>query len=151
VFRDDAGDFEIGSGRVRVGSEDFAFAGAVIDDLGRVAHDANGETVLRQGDALGRPVRIVKAEPPTVPPNGWTLPDDIAAATAEGVAVGQGGEAGTGIGCGSTVVYDPADWPRQGDPASPSSEAILLMLLRQANLNAAGKSNPALPDWGDKG
>ena len=41
---------------------------------------------------------------------------------------------GTGAGCASTVVYDPADWPRRGDPHSPSSSEILLMMRQQANL-----------------
>jgi hypothetical protein len=79
----------------------------------------------------------MKPDPPTEPPNGWIVPDDIAAATSGGA------------GCGSTIVYDPADWPRRGDPRSPTSVEILLILLRQANLNAAGTSNPALPDWGE--
>ena len=87
--------------------------------------------MLARGDAVGHKVRIIQPDPPTEPPNGWIVPDDIAAATSGGA------------GCGSSIVYDPADWPRRGDPRSPTSVEILLLLLRQANLNAAGTSNPA--------
>jgi hypothetical protein len=138
VFRDDAGNFAIGVGRVRIASGDILFANDVVGDLGLIAHSPEGEEVLRRGDAIGKAILIRKADPPTEPPNAWVLPDDIAAAT------------GNGAGCGSTIVYNPAEWPRKGDPRSPSSSAILLTMLRQANLNASGKSDPSRPDWGDK-
>jgi hypothetical protein len=109
-----------------------------VTDLTGIAHSAEGEELLRRGDAIGKPILIKKADPPTQPPNAWIVPDDLTAATANGP------------GCGSTIVYDPADWPRRGDARSPSSEAVLLILLRQANLNATGKSDPSSPDWGDK-
>ena len=48
-------------------------------------------------------------------------------------------------GSAGTIVYDPADWPRPGDPHSPSSPEILLMMLREANLNAGGNGNPSAP------
>ena len=147
VFRDDRG-FAIGVGRITIDPDSMLFVNDVVADLGQLAHSVEGEEVLRQGDAIGRPVRILKADPATEPPNGWAVPDDIAAATAEGVAIA-GASGGTGAGCGSTIVYDPANWPRPGDPRSPTSVAVLLLLLRQANLNAAGNSNPSLPDWGD--
>ena len=83
-------------------------------DLAGVAHLPEGEEVLRRGDAIGKPILIKKAEPPTEPPNAWILPDDLAAAT------------GGGDGCGSTIVYDPAEWPRKGDPRSPSSARDLV-------------------------
>jgi len=155
VFREDDGGFAIGVGRVKIASDDIRFVADVVGDLGRLVYSAEGENVLRRGDAMGHNVRIVKPEPPTEPPNGWILPDDIAAATAPGIAIGSapssGGSTGTGAGCGSTMVYDPADWPRRGDPSSPASTDILLVLLRQANANAAGLSDPSKPDWGDNG
>jgi hypothetical protein len=138
VSRDDAGNFVIGVGRVKIASDDILFVNDVVGDLGLIAHSPEGESVLQRGDAIGKPVLIKKADPPTEPPNAWVLPDDLAAAT------------GNGAGCGSTIVYDPSHWPRGGDPRSPSSEAILLTMLRQANLNAAGKSDPSSPNWGDK-
>jgi hypothetical protein len=138
VSRDEAGNFLVGVGRVKIASEDIIFINSVVLDISQIAHSPEGEEVLRRGDAVGKPVAIKKADPPTEPPNAWVLPDDLAAAT------------GGGAGCGSTIVYDPAQWPRRGDPRSPSSSAILLTMLRQANLNASGKSDPASPDWGDK-
>jgi len=138
VFRDGDGSFAIGGGRVAIAPDDLLFVNDVVGDIGRLAHCREGEEVLAQGDAIGHRVKIIKPDPPTEPPNGWIVPDDIAAATSGGG------------GCGSTIVYDPTDWPRRGDPRSPTSVEVLLRLLRQANLNAAGQSNPALPDWGDK-
>jgi hypothetical protein len=156
VFRDEDGGFAIGRGRITIVADDARFVTAVVADIGRIVHSSGGEAVVRQGDALGQQVRIVKSDPPTEPPNAWITPDDLPAAAAAGIAIGRG-EAdggtgrGTGAGCGSTIAYDPADWPRHGDPHSPSSEAVLLTMLRQANRNAAGKSDPTLPDWGDAG
>jgi hypothetical protein len=112
-----------------------AYVAAVINDLTQIAFSRPGEETLRQGDTLGRRIRITKPDPSTEPPNGWIMPDDLAAAT-------------SGAGCGSTIVYDPADWPRAGDQHSPSSGDILLLMLRQANTNATGKSDPADPTWG---
>ena len=137
VSLDDAGKFSIGVGRLKIASEDILFINDVVGDLGRIANSPEGEEVLRRGDAIGKPILIKKADPPTEPSNAWILPDDLAAAT------------GNGAGCGSTIVYNPAEWPRKGDSRSPSSSAILLTMLRQANLNASGKSDPSSPDWGD--
>jgi len=147
VFRDADGAFAIGVGRVRIHGGDIPFVNDVVADLARLAHDADGQAVLREGDEMGKPVTILQPDPPTEPPNGWVAPDDIAAATAAGVATA-GGPAGSGLGCGSTIVYDPADWPRRGNPRSPTSAEILLLLLRQANRNAQGRSNPAAADRG---
>jgi hypothetical protein len=138
VFRDDDGGFAIGIGRIKIASRDILFANEVVRDLFRIVDLPQGEEVLRRGDAIGKPVLIKKADPPTEPPNAWIVPDDLAAAT------------GNGVGCGSTIVYDPAQWQRLDDPRSPSSDAVLLTMLRQANLNASGKSDPSSPDWGDK-
>jgi hypothetical protein len=151
VFRDGDARFAIGCGRVTIASGDVLFVSRVVADLGRLVHDPAGEAALKDGDALGRRVTIMKPDLATDPPNAWTLPDDLAAACAAGVALGGNGRAarrGSGAGCGSTIVYDPEDWPRPGDPASPSRVAVLLMLLRQANLNARGGSDPAKLDWG---
>lgn len=135
VFYNEDGSYAVGYGRVSVASTDMAYVAAVIGDLTQLAFSRPGEETLRQGDTLGRPVRIAKPDSPTEPPNGWIIPDDLAAAT-------------SGTGCGSTIVYDPADWPRAGDRRSASSSDVLLLMLRQANTNAAGKSDPAEPNWG---
>src|SRR5580700_6324403 len=95
-------------GRVKIASDDVLFVNGVVADLGLIAHSAEGESVLKRGDAIGHPVLIRQANPPTEPSNAWTMPDDLTAATANGP------------GCGSTIVYDPAHWPRRGDPRSPT-------------------------------
>jgi hypothetical protein len=154
VFRDGDGSFAIGVGRIRIAApdgEDMAYVAAVVDDLGRLAHLPAGEEALCRGDAIGHPVLIVKPSPPTEPANAWAIPDDLASATMLEISVRSadgGAVQGTGTGCGSTIVYDPADWPEIGDLALPSRTDILLTMIEQANANAAGKSNPMLPGWG---
>jgi hypothetical protein len=155
VFRDEDGAFAIGRGRITIAAADMRFVTDVVGELGRIVHSSEGEEVIRQGDALGHRLVIVEPDPPTEPPNGWVIPDDLGAATAAGIAIGReeaegGARCGTGTGCGSTIAYDPADWPRSGDPHSPSSEAVLMIMLRQANRNAAGASDPTAPDCGDR-
>jgi hypothetical protein len=154
VFRTAELHFAIGNGRLTIAGDEPAFIDAVTRDIGRLAHAPDGEAVLQRGDALGHPVKITKPDPPTEPPNAWILPDDIAAATSPNasIATPQKGDAapqGTGAGCGSTIVYNPADWPRQGDPDSPTSADVLVIALRQANTNAEGRSNPSAADWGN--
>jgi len=154
VFRNDDGSFAIGAGRVRIAAVDdidMAYVAAVIDDLGRLAHTPAGEEALQRGDALGHPVLIAKPSPPADPANAWAVPDDLAAAIMSGVSVRLADGLtvqGTGTGCGSTIVYDPADWVARDDLASRRRTDILLTMIEQANANAAGKSNPLLPDWG---
>jgi hypothetical protein len=153
VFREDDGSFAIGVGRVAIASQDMEFVADVAADLFRLANTPAGEAALQQGDALGKPVRIEQPDPPTEPANGWAVPDDLAAAAKAGLQLPRvegapAARAGTGTGCGTTIVYDPVDWPRPGDPRSPSSTEVLLVLLRQANLNAQGGSDPGKPDWG---
>jgi hypothetical protein len=150
VFLNDQLVFAIGSGRVTIASNDAVFVDAVTRDIGRLAHRPEGEAALKRGDALGQPVKITKPDPPTEPPNAWIMPDDLAAAispNAPGTARGGVAVQGTGAGCGSTIVYDPADWPREGDPGSPHSIEVLLIALLQANRNAEGRSDPSAPDW----
>ncbi len=154
VFRDGDGSFAIGVGRVRIAvpdGEDMAYVAAVVDDLGHLAHLPAGEEALCRGDAIGYPVLIAKPSPPTEPANAWAIPDDLASAAMREISVRSADGRtiqGSGAGCGSTIVYDPADWPESGDLALPSRTDILLTMIEQANANAAGKSNPLLPDWG---
>jgi hypothetical protein len=152
VTREAEGDFAIGVGRLRIAGDDQGHVEDVVADLHRLALRPAGQKVLEEGDTIGRQVRIERPEPPTEPPNAWVAPEDVAAAAAAGTALGRGPDGsprfGTGAGCGSTIVYDPADWPFPGDSTSPSSVDVLLLLLRQANLNARGASDPGKPDWG---
>lgn len=152
IFRTAQLDFGVGSGRLTIASDDPIFIDAVARDIGQLARRPEGDAALRRGDALGHPVKIVKPEPATEPPNAWITPDDISAASSAnafiGKAEGGGATRGTGGGCGSTIVYDPADWPRPGDPDLPDSVAVLLIGLQQANTNAEGRSDPSASDWG---
>lgn len=122
ISREDDGSFAIGTGRIRIVSDDLQFVDNVVNDIARLAHSPEGREVLSRGDAIGAPVTLIKPDPPTEPPNAWMLP---------------------GAGTASTIVYAPTDWPRPGDPSSPPSPEILLMMLREANLNAASDSNPS--------
>ena len=147
------GELHVGaSGLIRLDPRDAMFAQAVIADLGVIAALADGQRLFARCDALGHVVRIVKPAVPTDPPNAWTVPDDLAAATAVGMPLGRSGETGagrmgTGAGCGSTIAYDPGDWPRQGGVGSPGSADVLLMMLRQAAMNAAGTGDPSRQAW----
>lgn len=132
------------NGRIKVDGSDPHFASATLTDLGEIEDLPDGRDILEQGDAMGHPVIIRKPDVPTEPPNGWTLPDDVQAATAAArptMQLDAQGRVivGTGAGCGSTIVYSPADWPATADPSHPRSCAILLRLLEQANVNAAGR------------
>jgi hypothetical protein len=134
-------------GHIRVDAASVPFAAAVIDDLCRVANSPDGTALIAECDALGRRITIAKPAASIEPPNGTVQPDDRAAATAPGGPTGQAGETGdpvpgTGTGSGSRIFYDPAEWPWQGDPASPSGARVLLALLRQARVNAKGADNP---------
>jgi hypothetical protein len=122
VAREDDGSFAVGAGRVRIVSDDLQYVDNVVNDIARLAHMVEGVEVLNRGDTIGGAVTIARPDPPTEPPNAWMLP---------------------GSGSAGTIVYDPADWPRPGDPHSPSSPEILLTMLREANRNATGSSNPA--------
>jgi hypothetical protein len=132
---------------------------SVVEVLGILAHLPAGDAALRRGDDLNAAVLIVKPAPPTEPANAWTIPDDIVASTMPGITIrlpNGGVMQGTGAGCGSTIAYDPEDWsPADRDdsdrPGPPSRTYVLLTMLDQANANAAGKSNPLLPDWGVPG
>jgi hypothetical protein len=152
VFRNGDANFAIGCGRVTVARSHPSYVAVVVADFDHLVRVPEGEETLKAGDTIGHRIRIRKPELPTDPPNAWAVPDDLPAACAAGVALGRGADGGprfgTGAGCGSTIVYDPADWPRAGDPNSPSSVEVLLRLLRQANLNAGGRSDPSKIDWG---
>ena len=143
------------AGLIRLDPKDAMFAQAVIADLGNIAALAEGRELFARTDALGHVVSIVKPAVPTDPANAWTVPDDLAAATAVGVDLSQPGGVGaiamgTGTGCGSTIAYDPADWPWRGVADSPTSTDVLLTMLRQAVLNASGTSG-SVQSWpGDR-
>jgi len=122
------------AGMIRIDPTEAAFVQAVVSDLGRLAELPEGDHVLGDCDRLGRPVSIERPKVPTDPPNAWIEPVELAVAGA-----------GDGTGCGSRITYNPTDWPRKGDPGLPTGEALLLALLRQANIYAAGAADPTDP------
>ncbi|HZU87945.1 MAG TPA: hypothetical protein VE993_01685 [Stellaceae bacterium] len=143
------------TGHIRIDPGDPLFVDAVIADLGHIADTAEGRTVLEAGAALGRPLVIAKPQAATRPPNAWIVPADLRAATRSGVATGIAGRdgkplLGNGAGCGGTICYDPADWPRPGDAASPTGRHVLLALLRHANVYAAGAYDPTRAAAGEE-
>jgi hypothetical protein len=150
IERNADGMLEIGNGRIRIAPGTVPYFRHVAADLGLVLDAPGGAEAFDRGDALGHTVTIVQPDVPTVPPNGWTLPDDIRAATAAGVPVSQVDAngvmlTGTGTGCGCKIFYDPDDWPLRGDPSSPASHEVLLRLLLHANACAEGTNQPPMP------
>ncbi len=134
-------------GHIQVHAASAHYAACVIDDLCRIANAPEGCALLAECDALGHRIRIVRPETPLEPPNGIVEPENRSAATARGGLTGQEGPdgdpvLGTGAGCGSHIYYDPAEWPWQGDPTSPSGARVLLVLLQQARTNAKGADDP---------
>jgi hypothetical protein len=134
-------------GHIRVHTASAHFAAVVIDDLCWIANLPEGAALLASCDVLGHRIIIATPKTPIDPPNGTIEPEDRSAATMAGgltAPQGPGGDPilGTGAGSGSRICYDPADWPWQGDPASPCGARVLLALLRQARVNAMGADDP---------
>lgn len=147
IVRNEDGMLEVGKGRVRIARGEVSYFRRVTMAVAQVLDLPGGAEAFERGDELGHRVTIMQPPVPTVPPNAWTLPRDITAATAAGVPVGQTDAngamlIGTGTGCASRIAFDPDDWPWHGDPTSPSSEQVLLNLLLQANAYAEGASMP---------
>lgn len=74
-------------------------------------------------------------------------PEDRSAATSPGTATGDTSTTGdlvlgTGTGSGSRICYDPAEWPWQCDPASPTGARVLQALLTShGQCQGHGRSN----------
>jgi hypothetical protein len=139
------GRFAIGSGRLTIKPGPVPFVGSVVGDLGRILDLPDGAALLERADALGHATEIALPDRPTIPINGWTVPDDLQAATEAGAPCAppdqEGGPPrGTGKGCGSTIFYNPSDWQTPGEPHAVPSWQVLMALLQQANLNAAGRN-----------
>lgn len=123
------------AGRIRVGAPDPVFVEGVIADLGRIVSTPEGSALVEHGDGTGSPILVVKPDAATDPPNAWTERVEAPAAGPEALTGSMGG-GHPGPQRGRTVRYDPADWPRRGDSASPSSAEVLLRLLRETDEGA---------------
>ena len=138
------GRLHVGRARaIRVDAASPGFFDAVVADLVEIAATADGRRRVDGEFLAGRSIRIEQPAAPTIPANGWVLPDDLPAATPAGRPAGLSDAAGrpiegTGAGCGSTIFYEPADWARKS--AGPR---ILDPLLRQAEMNATGTADNA--------
>jgi hypothetical protein len=152
VVRNADGMLEVGTGRIRIARGAASYFGRVTMALAHVLDLPGGAEAFARGDELGHQVTIMQPPERIVPPNAWTLADDLQAGTAAGVPIGRpNGKAeqlvGSGTGCGSRIMFNPDDWPWRGDPTSPTSHRVLLKLLLQANAYAAGTGMPpATPD-----
>jgi hypothetical protein len=121
-----AGGVDTGSkGRLCVGLEDSAFAGAVVADLNRIRRTTAGRALFRGLAEAGCTVNVVKPSPPTDPPNAWTL------------RPAAGGDRDVPI----VVVYDPADWPGPSELGGLPSDMILFGRLQHALAIAVGAPN----------
>lgn len=146
----------IGAGHIRLDPADPDFAATVIAALGQLARTPEGAEILHRGGTAGHPVTIEKPFAPTDPPNAWVIPEDLGAATAAGTPTGARDAdgrpvLGTGTGCGSTIVFNPAEWTARGAREAPSSEGVLQLMLKEATMNATGSSagsggDPAIAD-----
>lgn len=130
IVRAADGALEVGCGRIRIARGAVSYFRHVVAAFAHALDLPGFAAALERGDALGRGVTIMQPEVPTVPPNAWTIPESLHAAVTPGV------------GCDSTIVYDPDDWTRAGDSNCPSAHEVLLSLLLQANACAAGESKP---------
>lgn len=153
VFRAPDGKIHVGNpkapvpGRITIDDRDPDFAEGVANDLNRLAHTDEG---FRKYDALNKgskPVVISKPGAKTDPPGAGTAPDDIADATQAGQPTGRQHpdgtpEQGTGKGSGTTIHYDPKDWPRKNDPNSPDGAKVLDGLLDNAAQDTRGEVPP---------
>ena len=106
---------------LRLGLQDAAYADAVLADLNRIRGTKSGRQLFRALDAAGCSVSVVKPDPPTDPPNAWTLQPDPGAPI--------------------VVVYDPADWPGPDELGGLPSDIILFGRLQHALTIATGQHN----------
>lgn len=101
------------------------YADRVIGDLTDITGTQSGKILLRRIFLSRHAVRIVRVAA-TDPPNAWVRPSNGRTADA------------TQSGSDAIIAYDPADWPSQAHPDSPSSDAVLFALLAEACRLAEG-------------
>lgn len=116
-----AGEMAPRRSELRLGLKDAAYADAVLADLNRIRRTKSGRQLFRGLDAAGCPVSVVKPDPPTEPPNAWTLRPDPGAPI--------------------VVVYDPADWPGPEELGGLASDIVLFGRLQHALTIATGMQN----------
>ncbi|WP_198372838.1 type VI secretion system Vgr family protein [Roseomonas rosulenta] len=156
VTRADDGTLQVGGNQegksgLRIKTEDPDFADKVIDDLSKINETPEGRQKIADAINSDKPTVIEPPETPTDPPSASSKADNPVDATAPGFPTGQKGPdgkpvPGTGKGSGTTITYDPEDWPREGDPDSPTSDAQLNDLLDDAQRNRDGRAGTVKGD-----
>jgi hypothetical protein len=111
------------SPRLHVALGDPSFTDSVLSDVDRIRRTAAGRMLFRSLSEAGRSVCIEPPEPPTDPPNAWTLPRD---------------------GTEFVVMYDPADWP--GPLGHLPSDVVLFGRLADVIAMVSGGS-PAMGNY----
>jgi len=113
-------------GRLRVKPANPAFTDAVLADVLRISKTSAGRALFRRVRDAGRVVTVERPEPPTEPPNAWTLPRDPDDRSATEMV----------------IVYDPADWPVPAPLGSLPSDVVLFGRLEDAVGRPPGAEDP---------
>jgi hypothetical protein len=134
-----------GDSGLRIKTDDPDFADAVVNDLDKLNQTPEGKKKIADAIESDKPTIIQQPDAPTDPPSASTQADNPVDAAAPGFPTGKKGPdgkplPGTGKGSGSTITYDPKDWPREGDPTSPTSDQQLDGLLDDAARNRDGRA-----------
>ena len=129
---------------VRVDPSDPHYADKVISSIDDYNNTPEGKQKLDALQERGKPVEFEKPPVPIDPPVADVRATDAAGSTPKGQPSGVNDKdgnpiLGTGEGSGSTVRYDPRDWPAQGDPDSPDDQTMLDRTIDLANKNAKGE------------
>ena len=129
---------------VRVDPSDPHYADKVISSLDDYNNTPEGKRKLDELQEHGKPVEFEKPPVPIDPPVADVQATEAAGSTPKGQPSGVNDKdgnpiLGTGEGSGSTVRYDPRDWPAQGDPDSPDDQTMLDRTIDLANKNAKGE------------
>lgn len=114
--------------RLRIKPANPVFTDSVLADLRRISETATGRALFRRVRDAGRTVTIEKPDPPTDPPNAWTLPRSLGNPSTEIV-----------------IAYDPADWPSPARLGSLPSDVVLFGRLEDAVAMATGAEIPGEP------
>ncbi|MBR0679617.1 hypothetical protein GXW74_03910, partial [Roseomonas eburnea] len=138
------GDPEGKESNLKIDSRSSEFTDRVANDLIDMSETPDGRRRINNAAGGSNPTVIKEPDTLTDPPTATTKPDSIPDSTAAGEPTGRidkdgNLERGTGKGSGSTVTYDPVDWPREGDPNSPKSTDKLGDLLDEADANQNGQ------------
>lgn len=135
---------------LRIRTDDPDFANQMVDDIDKIRKTEEGRERIIDTVLSDKPTIIEKGAP-TDPPQTGITPNHAPASVPEGQPTGRTNpdgtpETGTGMGTGSTIGYDPAAWPREGDPNSPTSADQLDGALQRSEQMRNGEVPPGTYD-----